>query len=180
MTPEQVHAVGVAALNNALALMDDARLLYEAGRVPRAFALGVIAVEEVAKVYVCRRLLQGWTGTLTVVQLNRELRPGGSEAHVRRYADTLERLATMAGGTPLPPGFDNIEALAKSDMRTRELALYVEVAPSGDPIAPATDEEGARLWFAGMVKLFAMLRSAWRSALNDELENARRSVAARR
>lgn len=104
----------------------------------------------------------------------------GREAHVRWYADTLERLSMMAGGTPLPRGFESFEALAKSDTKTRELALYVEVAPNGDPIAPATDEDGARLWFSGMARLFARLRSVWQSALDDELDDALRRAAARR
>lgn len=60
LSPEEVHEVGVTAFENALRLMSDAAFLLEAGRPRRAYALGVIAVEETAKHLRCRDVLQSW------------------------------------------------------------------------------------------------------------------------
>lgn len=179
LTPEQVHAVGVAALNNALALMDDARILHAADRIARAYAVGVVGAEEVAKVYQCRRVLQEWTGTLTVAELNKVLRPS-KKAHARRHASMLDEMATLARlvGGPPPPGRDNLLDMARNDMRTRELALYVEVAPNGEPITPdGTNKRDADAWMSGMSEWFNMFESTWRTILDDALDDARRRVA---
>lgn len=42
-----------ALLTNAAALIDDASLLYENTRYPRAYALAALAGEELGKVYLC-------------------------------------------------------------------------------------------------------------------------------
>jgi AbiV family abortive infection protein len=42
-----------ALLSNAESLADDARLLHENGRFPRAYALAALAGEELGKVYLC-------------------------------------------------------------------------------------------------------------------------------
>jgi AbiV family abortive infection protein len=167
--------VGVAALENAVGLMADAAVLRDAGRPIRAFALGVIAVEELAKYYRCRNELRRWTGVLTVASLNKLLRPGNA-AHVERYAETLEYMHTFAPSVPLPHGFNDLTAVAEQDMRARERALYVEVAPSGQPMTPAgVSEADAHLWLSAMIEHFAMLARVRRSALDQELDAARGS-----
>lgn len=172
LTPEDVHAVGVAAVENALELMTDAAVLLGAGRPLRAYALGVIAVEEVAKHLVCRDKLGHWEATLTVSELNEALRP--SAAHARRYGTALAYLTGMTPSVPLPEGFDDINALARADMQSRERALYVEVAPDGAPMTPSDlSGESARTWVSAMIGYFTMLGSAWRAGLDDDLAIAR-------
>lgn len=172
---EQVHAVGVAALDNALGLMGDAALLLGAGRYHRAYALGVIAVEEVAKYLYCRHVLFHWTSGITVADLNVALRPRGG-AHVERCTFALDFLWGLTGRTvPLPPGFRDLKGVAKVDMIGRERALYVEVAPTGEPRTPAgVSEYEARGWLSGMIGHFAMLEKVWRESLDDALTAARR------
>jgi len=170
LTPAQVHAVGRAAVENALNLMSDSLTLLDAGRARRAYAIGVIAVEEMAKYLVCRQALEPWTGTLTVAELNATLRPAGGKAHVRRYATTLEYLASMTPWVPLPPGIRTFTELALSDMRARERTLYVEVASSGVPMRPEdVSEEEARSWVSAMGRYFAMLAKVWAESLDDAL-----------
>ena len=122
LKPEEVHAVGLAAVTNAIELMSDAKALLDLGSARRAYALGVIAVEEAAKSLRCREILFDWAGSLTVVQLNTKLRPK-TNAHVRRYRQTLEYIRALNPGQPLPPGWANLEGVAKADMRARERAF---------------------------------------------------------
>jgi AbiV family abortive infection protein len=166
---QDVHAVGIAALGNALDLMGDAEVLLRVGRPTTAYAVGVIAVEELAKYYRCRAELRRWSGELTVAALNELLNPGRT-AHIERYAETLGELHAFAPSVPLPPGFDDLTAVAEVDMRARERALYVEVAPNGRLMTPAgVVEAEARLWLSAMVDHFAMLARVRRSALDEEL-----------
>lgn len=164
LTPEQVHAVGVAALENAMGLMTDAAILLEADRPRRAFALGVIAVEEVAKVNVCRSVLGRWTsGAPTVNELNRILRPRQGP-HVQRYRDTFTYLMLVTGSPAPPHGF------ALDDMKARGRVLYVEVADDGSPMTPeGVAEHEARQWVEGMARNFIRLAPAWRNGLDDDL-----------
>ncbi|GGU45818.1 AbiV family abortive infection protein [Lentzea flava] len=55
LTPTELDQLGQAALSNALELLADARLLFEAERWPRAFALATLAGEEVGKYEACRQ-----------------------------------------------------------------------------------------------------------------------------
>lgn len=134
-----------------------------------------VAVEELAKYYRCRAELGRWTGELTAAALNKLLRPGRA-AHVERYAETLGYLHAFAPSVPLPPGYDDLTAVAAEDMRARERALYVEVAPSGQPMTPeGVIEAEARVWLSAMIAHFAMLARVRRSALDEELARARGS-----
>lgn len=176
LTPEDVHSIGVAAFMNALGLMADAEILLAAGRPRRAYALGVIAVEEAAKHLVCRDVLQRWTGTVTVAELNSLLRSPGN-AHLSRYTDLLAYLrgAWLHSSTP-PPNLDEIAAMARADMRARERVLYVEVASDGAPMTPeGVTETESRDWVSGMRDLFLTLGIAWRRGLDDALAEAQGS-----
>jgi AbiV family abortive infection protein len=164
----QVHGVGIAALDNALAVMADASVLLMSGRPLRAYALGLIAAEEYAKSFICRLFLESWTGTLTVSDLQRALRPKGG-AHALRYAQALTYLDAMSAGE-LGRSLGNLNAVAKSDMRDRERVLYVGVNNSGAPTTPAdVSEKQARLWLEGMAGWFLQLAGVWRTALDDAL-----------
>jgi AbiV family abortive infection protein len=175
LEPDEVHAIGVAALENAFGLMGDAAILLAADRPRRAYALGVIAVEEAAKHLICKRVLEEWDGTVTVNELNRRLR-GGKNVHLNRYSDFLTHLSRRAPWVPLPSGFQNVREMAKEDMRARERALYVEVAPSGAPMTPEGVDEGeARKWVSAMVRWFGLLGAVWRQALDDALTRAQAS-----
>jgi AbiV family abortive infection protein len=177
LTPEEVHAVGVAALDNAIVLLGDAIVLLRADRPQRAFALGVTAVEEVAKFLSCRQILSGWTG-ITVGELNAALRPRGHQAHIERYHSALDYLWGLTGYTvPLPAGFPSLKAVAKQDMRARDQSLYVEVASSGKPRTPAdVGEDEIREWLKVMIGYFAMLERVWREGLDDVLAAARTTI----
>jgi AbiV family abortive infection protein len=174
LTPDHVHAVGLAAFENALAIMDDARILFENGRLHRAYALGVLAVEEVAKAMRCRQLLFAWTDSTSVEQLRKTLHPKHN-AHERRYLDTLRYLAAYAPNV-WPPQTE-FPAMAKEDMRARERALYVEVANTGQPMTPAgVNAQEAYLWVSGMIGIFRTFRKAWIAVLDDALAEARQRV----
>jgi AbiV family abortive infection protein len=171
LQPGAVHAVGVAALENALDLMSDALVLRAAGRTRRAYALGVVAVEELAKSLTCRSLLQSWSG-ISVVELKLALRPQG-DAHAQRYAEALEYVDALGLGrlrSLLPTA--NMVEVAKSDMRARERVLYVDLTDSGDPMTPAgVAEAEAELWVSGIAGLFSQLARAWRDGLDEALGN---------
>jgi AbiV family abortive infection protein len=172
LSPEDVHAVGVAAVENAVALMADAHILLGAGRPRRAYALGVIAVEEVAKFLRCRSILRRWT-KLTVADLNDALRPG-AKVHLQRYAETLAYLWSFTPSAPLLAGVGNLGELAREDMKAGERVPYVEVAPSGVPMTPhGVREEEARTWVSAMGRYFVMFQSAWRDGIDDDLSAAK-------
>lgn len=50
---DQLLALTHALQSNAQSLLDDASLLYEHGRFPRAYALAALAGEELGKIYLC-------------------------------------------------------------------------------------------------------------------------------
>jgi AbiV family abortive infection protein len=57
LTPEQASAGIGAALRNATALLEDAELLLNAGKWPRAASLAILAIEEAGKSSIIRALL---------------------------------------------------------------------------------------------------------------------------
>lgn len=56
LTPAQITEGIAAAQANALRLLDDAKLLLEAGRYPSATALAILSMEERGKVIILKRL----------------------------------------------------------------------------------------------------------------------------
>lgn len=62
LTPEQVTVGISAAQKNAQRLLDDAKLLLDAGRLPSAAALAILSIEERGKTFLLKRLaLDGGT-----------------------------------------------------------------------------------------------------------------------
>lgn len=53
LTRTQLAEIARAALDNSASLLDDARVLLDAGRWPRAHALAVLAAEEFGKFFLC-------------------------------------------------------------------------------------------------------------------------------
>jgi AbiV family abortive infection protein len=152
LTPEQVHKVGVAALNNAASHVVAAGILIEYGRPRSAYGIGVTGVEELAKFFLCRQRLRRWQVPPTVKELNAELRPAPS-AHLPRYEMVLTYMSGF--GTPLPPGHSSVHEMAVEDIKARDRVLYVEIAPTGEPMSPeGVDEDHARMWVAGMRDFF--------------------------
>lgn len=176
LSPEEVHAVGRAAVTNALELMADAEILLKTGRPHGAYAFGVSAAEEAAKFNSCRDVLHEWSEPITVTDLNDVLRPPQGRAHLQRYAaflGYLKGLAIVSGG-PVPPELMDVEAAAKEDLRARERILYVEVAPSGVPMTRGgVSKDEATQWVTGMTALFLMHADAWFESLDDALAEAR-------
>jgi hypothetical protein len=64
----------------------------------------------------CREILDQWPGAITVEQLNTKLKPK-TNAHARRYLQALAYIAALNLGAPLPPGWQNLEEVAKADQR---------------------------------------------------------------
>jgi AbiV family abortive infection protein len=173
LTPEQVAAIAAAAHENALDLMGHSNMLLDTSPT-LAYALGVTAVEELAKSLLCRTELRCWTGELTVHALKKILR-GGSDVHRRRYAQALEYLWSLSPGVPLPPGASNFGEVARVDQRARMRALYVDVAPDGRPMTPVgVNTAEARIWVLGMRDLFAILATGWSANLAKDLGEARK------
>src|SRR6185312_12883870 len=56
LTPAQIAAGMNAACANANRLADDAKTLLDAGRIPSALSLAILAIEEAGKTSVLRRL----------------------------------------------------------------------------------------------------------------------------
>lgn len=172
LSPAQVHAVGTAAARNALDLMSDASTLLESGASRRAYALGVIAVEELAKSLRCRDILNKWPESITVTQLNKKLKPL-TNAHQRRYAQALGYLAALNPGFAMHSGLADLEEWARTDMRPRERTLYVEVSASGAPMTPeGVAEAEATRWVTAVSGLFSTLGSAWLQSLDGDLAEA--------
>jgi len=57
LTNDQLKEVALAAGENAVSLISDARFLLDADRFPRAYALSVLALEELGKVELCGEML---------------------------------------------------------------------------------------------------------------------------
>ena len=166
--------MGVAAVENGLELMTDAAVLLGAGRPLRAYALGVIAVEGRETSGLPRRA--GPMGKRNDYGRRAER---SVETRRRSACQTVRNDARLFDcfdiiGSHCPQGFDDLEALAIADMQSRERVLYVEVAPGGEPMAPTgISEDSARTWVTAMINYFAMLGSAWRPGLDDDLAIAR-------
>src|SRR5260370_24294125 len=58
-TAGQLRQLAQAAAQNAADLAADARLLLDAGRFPRAYALATLALEELGKMELCHEVLAG-------------------------------------------------------------------------------------------------------------------------
>ena len=57
LTPQEVLEGINAAQTNALRLLDDAKLLMEAGRYPSAAALAILSIEERGKVIILKNIV---------------------------------------------------------------------------------------------------------------------------
>jgi AbiV family abortive infection protein len=129
-----------AAYDNASGLVADARLLLDAGRVPRSYALAELALEEAGK---CLQVLKAGTeralgNKVDWNDLRRRLAEHGSKIRVVALFDwavhdqpeawaTGDLATLMADG----PGRRKATAEAAEALFLRERALYAEIGPSG-------------------------------------------------
>ena len=58
MTVEQINALREALIENAIALIADADLLYENGRLARAYSIAILATEEMSKLPILLHCLE--------------------------------------------------------------------------------------------------------------------------
>jgi hypothetical protein len=114
-------------------------------------------------------MLDSWSGSITVQELNRVLRPG--QAHLARYVDVLAYL--RVGAPDAWPINADLRAIAKVDLQARDRTLCVEVADSGVPMIPGdVHEADATMWLRGMSRTFGMFARSWGGGLDEALEHA--------
>lgn len=109
-----------ASLTNAVALLDDAKSLFRAGRLQRSAFLFETCLEETLKGYLC---------------LTREPTDDESwEDFWETFRDHKRKLRLMK---EIEPGTDADHDSGNRTLRTwRERTVYVEASPAGDPWTP--------------------------------------------
>jgi AbiV family abortive infection protein len=125
-TSDQLRALRQAARQNAVDLAADARLLLDAGRFPRAYALAVLALEELGKGERCRDVL---AGELDEKRFRKEWR-----SHVPKLV-RIQVFSILFGKT-----MERIFADGDKDHMMKLHGLYVEANPtdaSGPPMTPS-------------------------------------------
>jgi len=80
--PEVLVELQNVVARNAAALLEDARLLFEAQRYPRAFALSALAFEELGKAALCLGPLLPGVFEMTDKQFSNEWRPNKFNLYV--------------------------------------------------------------------------------------------------
>lgn len=130
----QLRQLADAAERNAVDLAVDARLLLDASRFPRAYALAVLSLEELGKLNLCRAVL---AGTLDEPGFRR----AWSNHMAKLERSHLEAIMSAATAQRLLTRYD-VDAAVK--MR----GLYVDANPddaNGAPVVPAdVDPDAAR------------------------------------
>lgn len=110
--------LATALLENSDSLLDDAELLWSAGRAARAVALSLVAYEEVGKIYLC---LGGITG-------EGEL-PSSKSREWTNHRDKLETARALElAFVDQEPDFDmaKVKAEIEWQLQTKMSALYVD------------------------------------------------------
>jgi AbiV family abortive infection protein len=110
-----------AALDNAKDLLNDAQLLADAGRFPRALALATLSWEELSKADLC-----------ALAMVLPEVTPGYFWEHFRDHEGKLARVHAFATFMqPKPIGSvedwaERVKALSKATQDLKERSLYVD------------------------------------------------------
>lgn len=153
-----------ALLDNSDALVDDAGLLLEYGRHPRAVALALMALEELSKVYLCIEAIV--EGTAMPV------------ARSRSWADHREKL-TGAAALELAflresPDLDRtkVQQSATADQRTKLACLYVDHA-DGQIATPSDLAVDASPFVDRAGRAVAWLRTVLRHLSPDVIDAVR-------
>lgn len=124
LTDDQINELARAAGGNAVSLVADARLLLDAGRYPRAYALAVLALEELGKVELCGEVLAGELEQRDFRRAWSRHDPKLWRAHLPGilFASTLDRIFAS-------PDTDHA-------MRLRGLYVDLPLEPGGIPRTP--------------------------------------------
>lgn len=125
-TADQLRQLKHAAEQNAEDLTADARALLDVGRFPRAYALAVLALEELGKAQLCHDVL---AGDLDETSFRREW-----STHVPKL-DRISILTILAAKTE-----ERIFAACEDDHTMKLRGLYVEPNqehPGGPPQTPS-------------------------------------------
>lgn len=131
LTDDQLNEVARLAGENAVGLIADARLLFDANRFPRAYALAVLALEELGKVELCGEVLAGELDQQAFRRawVSHDPKLWRSHLPATFFADTEDRIFAYPG----------------SDHATRLRGLYVDLpnGPDGAPSTPGSIESAA-------------------------------------
>lgn len=153
-----------ALLDNSDALVEDAGLLLEHGRHPRAVALALMALEELSKVYLCiEAILEG-----TPVPVARS----------RSWADHREKLAGAAALELAflreSPDFDRarVQQSVTADQRAKLACLYVDHS-DGQIAKPSELAVDASLFVDRAGRAVAWLRNVLRHLNPDVIDAVR-------
>jgi len=125
-TAGQLRQLAQAAAQNAVDLAADARLLLDAGRFPRAYALAALALEELGKMELSHQVLAG------------RLDDKGFRQEWSNHMWKLDRsriLAILSAPTPA-----RVLATVEDDLAAKLRGLYVDVNPAdpgGSPLTPS-------------------------------------------
>jgi AbiV family abortive infection protein len=143
-----IARMGRAAADNALELVDEADLLEEHGHAARAFALTVLAAEELGKAFICEMTVahaledpDDWRAFAAMV--------AGKKKHETKLlaALFLIRQVVDTPGEPVEQLARELKDLTAGDLDAAKMsALYVDVE-AGEVATPArvAAHEGARL-----------------------------------
>jgi AbiV family abortive infection protein len=137
LTLRQLATAAHAALDNCEDLLADARLLFDAGRYPRAHALAVLAVEEFGKSLMCQQALMR---DLDVDRAAARYFLRAFRKHETKLRNALlqvdvlpnHRADSDAFGALIGKLLERVE-----DESTRKLrGLYVDFGPDGSVLVP--------------------------------------------
>lgn len=132
LSPEQLAAVGRKSLNNALLLLDDARLLLDNERHARASALAVLAAEEFGKMLMAFGALtldpadkQGWRRFWTRFV-----------SHNPKYANAAMMMDAFMPEEDVSAFFESMQVFVSGSIAQKMAGLYVDVGEEGTVTAP--------------------------------------------
>lgn len=145
MTMEQLDAYGVALSNNAQGLVEDAEVLFGAGRYARSYALSTLAIEECHKLPLVWRLMLQLHNRLTPDWniLNNE---GTSHGYKLKMAVAgTVAISHMLGPAKAFPDADALMTILKGSKpfvqefnQRKQDALYTGLDANGAPVPPET------------------------------------------
>jgi AbiV family abortive infection protein len=142
-----IARMGRAAATNALELVDEANVLEEHGHAARAFALTILAAEELGKAFICditiahaRADRDDWQAFAAMV--------AGKNRHETKLLAALFLMRRVVGttGRPVEQLASELNDLTAGDLNAAKMsALYVDVE-DGEVVTPArvADHEGAQ------------------------------------
>ncbi len=163
-SPERLLKLSRAAIVNAGGLLDDARLLLDAGSWPRAHALGTLALEEFGKAALCVAALQyseGQSKKFWSDFVRHQIKLG--------YALGIARTLVASLPSDMVDTITRVEAEANSGHSEKLAGLYVDLDLDNTTILPPERiaEATARQVVADAGALIGFFLPAWTSGVFD-------------